>query len=88
MSDIARPYAADAAWEAHTEYPPLTGRRAVITGDTTGNPEFQPDKQRELIKAHRMLRAEDIAVAALFMLRQPRRCAVSDMRVETRLDHP
>ncbi len=35
-----------------------------------------------------MLRAEDIAVAAYTMLAQPRRAAVSLMRVETRLDHP
>ena len=35
-----------------------------------------------------MLRAEDIAVAAHFMLTQPRRAAVSLVRVETRLDHP
>ena len=31
---------------------------------------------------------EDIAVAAHFMLTQPRRTAVSLMRVETRLKHP
>jgi len=35
-----------------------------------------------------MLRAEDIAVATHFMLTQPRRTAVSLMRVETRLEHP
>jgi NAD(P)-dependent dehydrogenase (short-subunit alcohol dehydrogenase family) len=59
-----------------------------FTGADFQYPEFPPEKQRELIHADRMLRAEDIAVAALFMLRQPRRCAVSHMRVETRLDHP
>lgn len=51
-------------------------------------PDFPPEKQRELIHEHRMLRAEDIAVATHFMLTQPRRTAVSLMRVETRLEHP
>lgn len=51
-----------------------------FTGADLQYPEFPPDKQRELIKQHKMLRAEDIAVAAQFMLRQPRRCAVSLMR--------
>lgn len=59
-----------------------------FTGADFQYPDFPPEKQRELIHQHRMLRAEDIAVAALFMLRQPRRCAVSHMRVETRLEHP
>lgn len=59
-----------------------------FTGADFQYPEFPPDKQRELIEQDRMLRAEDIAVAAHFMLCQPRRCAVSLMRVETRLDHP
>jgi 3-oxoacyl-[acyl-carrier protein] reductase len=51
-------------------------------------PDFPPEKQRELIRAGKMLRAEDIAAATHFMLTQPRRTAVSLMRVETRLDHP
>ncbi len=59
-----------------------------FTGADFQYPDFPPEKQRELIHADRMLRAEDIAVATLFMLRQPRRCAVSHMRVETRLEHP
>ena len=59
-----------------------------FTGADFQYPDFPPDKQRELIEQHKMLRAEDIAVAAHFMLRQPRRCAVSHMRVETRLEHP
>ncbi|MBW8754331.1 MAG: SDR family oxidoreductase [Sphingomonadales bacterium] len=59
-----------------------------FTGSDFQYPDFPPEKQRELIEQHRMLRAEDIAVAAHFMLRQPRRCAVSLMRVETRLNHP
>ena len=59
-----------------------------FTGADFQYPEFPPEKQRELIHADKMLRAEDIAVAVQFMLRQPRRCAVSHMRVETRLNHP
>lgn len=59
-----------------------------FTGADFQYPEYPPEKQRELIHQHRMLRAEDIAVAAQFMLKQPRRTAVSLIRVETRLDHP
>lgn len=59
-----------------------------FTGADFQYPDFPPEKQRELIQQHKMLRAEDIAVAAHFMLTQPRRTAVSLMRVETRLKHP
>ena len=59
-----------------------------FTGADFQYPEFPPEKQRALIGDGKMLRAEDIAVAAHFMLTQPRRTAVSHMRVETRLDHP
>jgi len=59
-----------------------------FTGADFQYPDFPPEKQVALINAHKMLRAEDIAVAAHFMLTQPRRTAVSLMRVETRLAHP
>ncbi len=59
-----------------------------FTGADFQYPDFPPEQQRELIDEHRMLRAEDIAVATHFMLTQPRRTAVSLMRVETRLKHP
>lgn len=59
-----------------------------FTGADFQYPDFPPEKQVELIGQHKMLRAEDMAVAAHFMLRQPRRTAVSMMRVETRLKHP
>jgi NAD(P)-dependent dehydrogenase (short-subunit alcohol dehydrogenase family) len=59
-----------------------------FTGADFQYPEFPPEKQKELISADKMLRAEDIAVAAHFMLTQPRRSAVSLIRVETRLEHP
>ena len=59
-----------------------------FTGADFQYPEFPPEKQRELIHQGKMLRAEDIAAAVHFMLTQPRRTAVSLIRVETRLDHP
>lgn len=59
-----------------------------FTGADFQYPDFPPEKQRELIHAGKMLRAEDIAAATHFMLTQPRRTAVSLMRVETRLEHP
>lgn len=59
-----------------------------FTGADFQYPDFPPEKQRELIHKHKMLRAEDIAVAAHYMLTQPRRTAVSLLRVETRLEHP
>jgi 3-oxoacyl-[acyl-carrier protein] reductase len=59
-----------------------------FTGADFQYPEYPPEKQAELINDARMLRAEDIAAAAHFMLAQPRRTAVSHMRVETRREHP
>lgn len=59
-----------------------------FTGADFQYPDFPPEKQRDLIHEHRMLRAGDLAVATHFMLTQPRRTAVSLMRVETRLEHP
>jgi 3-oxoacyl-[acyl-carrier protein] reductase len=59
-----------------------------FTGADFQLPDYPPEKQRELIADHRMLRAEDIAAAVYFMLAQPRRTAVSLMRVETRRKHP
>ncbi len=56
-----------------------------FTGADFQYPEFPPERQRETINADKMLRAEDIATAAHFMLTQPRRTAVSLMRVEPRL---
>jgi 3-oxoacyl-[acyl-carrier protein] reductase len=59
-----------------------------FTGADFQYPEYPPEKQREAINDETMLRAEDIAVATHFMLTQPRRTAVSLMRVETRRKHP
>lgn len=59
-----------------------------FTGADLQYPDYPPEKQRELINKDQMLRAEDIAASVHFMLTQPRRTAVSLMRVETRLQHP
>lgn len=59
-----------------------------FTGADFQYPDYPPERQRELIGKAQMLRAEDIAAATHFMLIQPRRTAVSLMRVETRLEHP
>lgn len=59
-----------------------------FTGADFQYPKFPPEKQVDLINKDQMLRAEDIAVVTHFMLSQPRRAAVSLIRVETRLDHP
>ena len=56
-----------------------------FTGADFQYPDYPPERQREEIHAERMLRAEDIAVATHFMLTQPRRTAVSQLRVEPRL---
>ncbi|UYY59779.1 SDR family oxidoreductase [Sphingomonas sp. S2-65] len=56
-----------------------------LTGSDMQLPDIPPEKQREMIEAGDMLRAEDIAAAAHFMLTQPRRTVVSLMRVEPRL---
>lgn len=59
-----------------------------FTGADFQYPEFGPEEQVKAINEETMLRAEDIAVAVHFMLTQPRRTAVSLMRVETRRKHP
>lgn len=57
-----------------------------FTGSDFQYPEYPPEKQVEMIHANTMLRAEDIAVAVQYMLQQPRRTAVSLIRVESRLE--
>ncbi|MDC7808764.1 SDR family oxidoreductase [Sphingomonas koreensis] len=59
-----------------------------FTGADFQYPDFPPEKQRDLIHQAQMLRAEDIAAATHFMLTQPRRTAISLIRVETRREHP
>lgn len=54
-------------------------------GTDMQTPDFPIETQREMIHEAKMLRAEDIAVAAHYMLTQPRRTVVSLMRVEPRI---
>lgn len=56
-----------------------------LTGADLLYPDFPPERQREQIRQDKMLRAEDVAASVHFMLAQPRRTAVSLMRVEPRL---
>ncbi len=56
-----------------------------LTGSDMQYPAIPNEEQRALIEADKMIRAEDVAVAAHFMLSQPRRSAVSVIRIESRL---
>jgi 3-oxoacyl-[acyl-carrier protein] reductase len=56
-----------------------------LTGADMQLPEIPVEKQREMINAEKMLRAEDIAVAVHFMLTQPRRAVVNQLAVTTRI---
>jgi len=56
-----------------------------LTGADFQYPDIPADKQREMINAEQMLRAEDIAVAVHFMLTQPRRAVVQQLAVTQRV---
>lgn len=56
-----------------------------LTGADFQYPDIPADKQRELIADEKMLRAEDIAVAAHFMLSQPRRAVVNQLVMTQRV---
>jgi NADP-dependent 3-hydroxy acid dehydrogenase YdfG len=56
-----------------------------LTGADFQYPDIPADKQREMINAEKMLRAEDIAVAVHFMLTQPRRAVVNQLSVTQRV---
>lgn len=56
-----------------------------LTGADLQYPDIPAEKQREMIKAEKMLRAEDIAVAVHFMLTQPRRAVVQQLAVTHRV---
>lgn len=43
--------------------------------------------QREAIRKHESLRAEDIAVGVHYILTQPERCTVTEVRIEPRIQH-
>lgn len=56
-----------------------------LTGADFQYPDIPADKQREMIKEDKMLRAEDIAVAVHFMLSQPRRAVVAQLAMTERV---
>jgi len=56
-----------------------------LTGADFQYPDIPAEKQREMINAEKMLRAEDIAVAVHFMLTQPRRAVVNQLAVTQRI---
>lgn len=56
-----------------------------LTGADFQYPEIPADKQREMIHAEEMLRAEDIAVAVHYMLTQPRRAVVQQLTITQRV---
>jgi NAD(P)-dependent dehydrogenase (short-subunit alcohol dehydrogenase family) len=56
-----------------------------MTGADFQLPDIPVEKQREMINADKMLRAEDIAVAVHFMLTQPRRAVVQQLAMTERI---
>jgi NADP-dependent 3-hydroxy acid dehydrogenase YdfG len=56
-----------------------------LTGADFHYPQIPADKQREMINAEKMLRAEDIAVSVHFMLTQPRRAVVQQLTITQRV---
>lgn len=57
----------------------------ALTGADFQYPDIPADKQREMINAEKMLRAEDIAVGVHFMLTQPRRAVIQQLVVSQRV---
>lgn len=56
-----------------------------LTGADFQYPDIPADKQRDMINAEKMLRAEDIAVGVHYMLTQPRRAVVQQLTITQRL---
>lgn len=56
-----------------------------LTGADFQYPDIPAEKQREMINAEKMLRAEDIAVGVHYMLTQPRRAVVQQLTITQRL---
>ena len=44
--------------------------------------EKSPEEQRKRIENYEMLKAEDIAVCVEYILTQPKRCTVSEVKIE------
>lgn len=55
------------------------------TGADFQYPEIPAEKQREMIEAETMLRAEDIAVGVQYLLTQPRRAVVQQLTIAPRM---
>lgn len=55
------------------------------TGADFQYPDIPADKQREMIHAETMLRAEDIAVGVCYVLTQPRRAVVQQLTIAPRM---
>ncbi|WP_186728811.1 SDR family oxidoreductase [Sphingomonas panacisoli] len=55
------------------------------TGSDMQLPDISPKKQRDMIEAHEMLRAEDIAVGIHYVLTQPRRTVIQRLDITPRL---
>lgn len=64
-------------------------RVSLVEPGTVGSDMNQspPEEQREKIRKHEMLRAEDIAVALRYILTQPERCDVPLLRIEPRIQN-
>ena len=54
------------------------------TGADFQYPDIPADKQREMIHAETMLRAEDIAVGVHYLLTQPRRAVIQQLTIVPR----
>lgn len=57
----------------------------ALTGSDMQLPDIPPAKQRAMIHADKMLRAEDIAVGVHYMLSQPRRVVVQQLTITQRV---
>ena len=55
------------------------------TGADMQYPDVPPEKQRDMIRAETMLRAEDIAVGVHYLLTQPRRAVVQQLTITPRM---
>lgn len=81
--------AQDPVADSHTSYPSLEGRKAIITGGTTGIGRDPRYLEEALEPIGKVGGGSGVSVEGLApSLRQLRRCAVSHMRVETRLEQP
>lgn len=69
------------------EVNPLGIRVSLVEPGSVGTDmqDEPPGQQRDLIRKHEMLRAEDIAVAVHYVLTQPARCDVVELKIRPHL---